>query len=75
MLCARHKTVPHQLADEGKSVIVVSSEFEELLAVSDRILVMRDGRCIAERPADETNEHELLLLAGGQGSGEPLRNV
>ena len=64
-----------QLADEGKSVIVVSSEFEELLAVSDRILVMRDGRCIAERPADETNEHELLLLAGGQGSGEPLRNV
>ncbi|MCX7677127.1 MAG: sugar ABC transporter ATP-binding protein [Alteraurantiacibacter sp.] len=58
-----------QLADQGKSVLIVSSEFEELLAVSDRILVMRDGRCIAEVAADQTNEHELLLLAGGQGGG------
>jgi ribose transport system ATP-binding protein len=57
-----------QLASEGKSVIIVSSEFEELLAVADRILVMRDGRCVAERNAHETSEHELLLLAGGQGA-------
>lgn len=59
-----------KLADEGRSVLIVSSEFEELLAVCDRILVMRDGRCIAERPAAETSEHELLLLAGGQGGGD-----
>jgi len=57
-----------QLASEGKSVIIVSSEFEELLAVSDRILVMRDGKCIAEREARGTSEHELLLLAGGQST-------
>ncbi len=56
-----------ELSDEGRSVIIVSSEFEELLAVCDRILVMRDGRCIAERSADKTSEHELLLLAGGHG--------
>ncbi len=56
-----------KLADEGKSVIIVSSEFEELMAVSDRILVMRDGRCVADVSAAETNEHALLLLAGGQG--------
>jgi ribose transport system ATP-binding protein len=56
-----------QLASEGKSVIIVSSEFEELLAVADRIIVMRDGQCVAERDAHETSEHELLLLAGGQG--------
>lgn len=59
-----------QLADEGKSVIIVSSELEELLAVSDRILVMRDGKCIAERSTDATSEHELLLLAGGHGAAE-----
>lgn len=59
-----------QLADEGKSVIIVSSELEELLAVSDRILVMRDGKCIAERSTDATSEHELLLLAGGHGAVE-----
>src|SRR6185437_2022679 len=57
-----------ELAAAGKSVIIVSSEFEELLAVSQRILVMRDGRCIAERPAHETSEHELILLAGGQSA-------
>ncbi|WP_236431553.1 sugar ABC transporter ATP-binding protein [Pseudomonas syringae] len=55
-----------RLAAEGKAIIVVSSEFEELLAVSDRIIVMRDGCCVAERPVHETSEHELLLLAGGK---------
>jgi ribose transport system ATP-binding protein len=55
-----------ELAAAGKAVIIVSSEFEEILAVSGRVLVMRDGRCIAERMAHETSEHELVLLAGGQ---------
>jgi ribose transport system ATP-binding protein len=57
-----------QLAAAGKAVIIVSSEFEEILAVSGRVLVMRDGRCIAERKADDTSEHELMLLAGGQSA-------
>jgi len=57
-----------QLADEGKSIVIVSSEFEELLAVADRILVMRDGRCVAERTVQNTSEHELLLLASGQNA-------
>jgi ribose transport system ATP-binding protein len=64
-----------ELAAAGKAVIIVSSEFEEILAVSSRILVMRDGRCIAERVGHETSEHELVLLAGGQsanlGSAQP----
>lgn len=57
-----------KLASEGQSVIIVSSEFEELLAVSDRIIVLRDGHCVAVRSAHETSEHELLLLAGGQAA-------
>jgi ribose transport system ATP-binding protein len=57
-----------ELAAAGKAVIIVSSEFEEILAVSQRVLVMRDGRCIAERVANETSEHELVLLAGGQSA-------
>jgi ribose transport system ATP-binding protein len=56
------------LADQGKAVIFVSSDFEELLAVSDRIIVMRDGQLVAERPAHETSEHELLLLSGGRSA-------
>jgi ribose transport system ATP-binding protein len=57
-----------ELAATGMVIIVVSSEFEELLAVADRILVFRDGRCIAERVGHDTNEHELVLLAGGQSA-------
>lgn len=55
-----------ELAATGKAILVVSSEFEELLAVADRILVMRDGRCVAERPAKSASEHELLLLSGSE---------
>jgi ribose transport system ATP-binding protein len=55
-----------KLAAAGKAIVVVSSEFEELLAVCHRILVMRDGKCVAERLAHDTSEHELVLLAGGQ---------
>lgn len=52
------------LAADGLPVVIVSSEFEELLAVCDRILVIREGQVVAERRATETDEQELVLLAG-----------
>jgi ribose transport system ATP-binding protein len=55
-----------KIASEGNAVIFVSSEFEELMAVSDRILVMRDGKCVAEKAVENTSEHELVLLSGGK---------
>lgn len=55
-----------KLAETGMSVIIVSSDFEELLTVSDRIMVLRDGRQTAMINACETNEHELVLLSGGE---------
>jgi ribose transport system ATP-binding protein len=55
------------LAREGRAAVFVSSEFEELLAASDRILVLRRGRIVAERLATDTDEHELIRLAGGLG--------
>ncbi len=57
-------TLVRDLAADGLPVIMVSSEFEELLAVCDRVLVMREGRVVAERRAADTDEHELVLLAG-----------
>jgi len=53
------------LADDGLPVMLVSSEFEELLAVCDRILVMRDGRMIGEADPRHTTETDLTLMAGG----------
>ncbi|MCP2636367.1 sugar ABC transporter ATP-binding protein [Microbacterium sp. HD4P20] len=53
-----------QLAAEGKAVLMVSSELPEIIGMSDRILVMRDGELAAELPADAA-EHEVLAAATG----------
>ena len=63
-----------RLAEAGKAVIIVSSEFEELLAVSHRIIVMRDGHQVAERLAGDTDEHDLTLLAAGMGKKNAANN-
>ncbi|WP_313996550.1 sugar ABC transporter ATP-binding protein [uncultured Paenibacillus sp.] len=48
------------LADEGKSILLVSSEMPELLAVSDRILVFHDGKAVKQfMRKDITSEEEL----------------
>jgi ribose transport system ATP-binding protein len=52
------------LADEGLAVLLVSSELKELIAVADRILVMRDGAVVAERDVAACTEETLILLAG-----------
>jgi ribose transport system ATP-binding protein len=62
--------VVRRLAREGAAVLVVDSEFEELLALCSRVLVMRRGRIVAERRADQTNDHELVRLASGRHEKE-----
>ncbi|MGA7149439.1 MAG: sugar ABC transporter ATP-binding protein [Microbacterium sp.] len=52
------------LAAEGKAVLMVSSELPEVIGMSDRILVMRDGELVAELPAGSA-EHEVLTAATG----------
>jgi ribose transport system ATP-binding protein len=54
-----------QLTKHGSAVVVVDSEFNELLAIADRVLVVRQGRVIAERDARRTSEMELVALASG----------
>jgi ribose transport system ATP-binding protein len=54
-----------QLTERGSAVVVVDSEFGELLAIADRVLVVRQGRVIAERHARHTSEMELVALASG----------
>lgn len=48
------------LADEGKSLIFVSSEIEELPMVCDRVIVLRDGRIGAEFSAPNINTEKLM---------------
>jgi ribose transport system ATP-binding protein len=49
-----------ELAARGAAIVVVSSELPEILALSDRILVMREGRVTAELPRAEATE-ELIM--------------
>lgn len=51
------------LAEKGKSVIMVSSEMPELLGICDRILVMSGGRIAGEVDAAETTQEEIMTLA------------
>ncbi len=56
-----------QLAADGCAVLMVSSELPEVIGMSDRILVMRDGRLAGELPAG-AEEHEILGAATGATS-------
>ncbi len=50
--------------DAGKAVLMVSVELDEILALSDRILVMFDGRIVGELPAGADERQLGLLMAG-----------
>ncbi|KPM47334.1 sugar ABC transporter ATP-binding protein [Jiulongibacter sediminis] len=52
-----------KLAESGKSILLVSSEIPEILALSDRILVMAEGKITAEFKAGEVTEEILLKKA------------
>ena len=54
-----------RLAAEGRAVLLISSDLPELTQLSDRILVMRQGRLIGELPKEKATEETLLLAANG----------
>jgi len=65
--------VIHRLAESGVGVLLVSSEVPEVLGLSDRVLVMREGHLIHEAPAGDLDEAAVLdlvmagsLLAGAE---------
>jgi ABC-type sugar transport system ATPase subunit len=55
-------TVMTTLADEGLSLIVVSSDFMDLIDVADRVLVLARGRLIGELPGHEASVERILHL-------------
>ena len=62
-----HKQIV-ELRDQGKAILLVSVELEEIFSLSDRIAVMFDGHIMGERLPEETDEKELgLLMAGVSG--------
>jgi ABC-type sugar transport system ATPase subunit len=54
-----------ELAGRGVAILMISSELPELIGMSDRVLVMHDGRIAGELPADPAEEAVMALATGG----------
>jgi rhamnose transport system ATP-binding protein len=61
-----------QLAAEGIGVIVISSDLPEVLVLSDRVLIMREGRQMAILDRAEANEETVMTAAMGQRSTDSI---
>jgi ribose transport system ATP-binding protein len=64
------------LAQQGLGILVISSDLPEILALSDRILVISEGRLMGELPGDSSSEDVLGLAVGSSDvalSGAPSR--
>ncbi len=59
-----------QLAESGVAVLMISSELPEVLRLADRILVMREGRLVAEFDHAEASEERVVAAATGQAEEE-----
>jgi ribose transport system ATP-binding protein len=58
-------TLMKQLVEDGKVVIMISSDMPELLGMADRIIIMREGRITGTMPCKEASQEEILKLCSG----------
>ena len=54
-----------RIASEGTAIVMISSELPEVLGMSDRVIVMHNGKLAAEIDCDEATEQNILMYATG----------
>jgi len=54
------------LVKQGKSIIMISSEMPEIMAVSDRMIVMHEGTVTGEITHEDYTEENIMKLASGE---------
>jgi monosaccharide-transporting ATPase len=60
-----------ELADEGLGVLMISSELEEITEGADRVVVLREGRTVAEFTHGEASQDTVMhAMAHGEGAGD-----
>jgi rhamnose transport system ATP-binding protein len=64
-----------ELAASGLAIIFISSDLPEVLAMSDRILVLHEGRVTAEIPHDRATQERVMFAATGSGSHDDATGV
>jgi putative multiple sugar transport system ATP-binding protein len=62
-------TIIGELADQGESILMISSEMPELLGMCDRIYVMNEGRFVAELSAAEASQERIMRAIVNSGTG------
>jgi len=68
-------TLIGELAAKGVAILMISSELPEILGISDRILVMREGRVLAEFTREEATQDNIMQAATGQLAPAKLEQV
>ena len=68
-------TMVRDLAAQGKSIIVISSEMPELLGITDRVLVMNEGRLVGELPTSEATQEKIMSIIIKSGHDLTEANV
>ncbi|HMM63321.1 MAG TPA: sugar ABC transporter ATP-binding protein [Mesorhizobium sp.] len=58
-------TIINRLAEEGKGILVISSEMPELLGICDRIYVMNEGRIVGEMAGGEASQEKIMRAIVG----------
>jgi ABC-type sugar transport system ATPase subunit len=62
--------VINELTAQGISILLISSDYPELLAMSDRVAVVRDGRILHIAEAHRLSEYQLMVIASGAELGD-----
>ncbi len=70
-------TIINQLADEGKCVMMISSELPEILGICDRIYIMNEGRIVGEMTKDEATQEKIMtcIIKSAKGRVNPDNNT
>ena len=64
-----------ELAEKGLAVVLISSEMEELVEGSDKVVVLRDGRVIRELSGEDLSNSTLLAALAGDGDGAEVKGT
>jgi simple sugar transport system ATP-binding protein len=54
-----------EAADRGLGVLLISEDLDEIMSLSDRVLVMYEGRIVADLPMEKADRDRIGLLMGG----------
>jgi inositol transport system ATP-binding protein len=63
-----------ELAEQGRTIIMISSELEEILGLCDRVMVLYNGKVTAEFERQAFNQEAIMKAAMGNGGAKPSTN-